>query len=89
MVVLVVVAAYFGIVLYGGLSITAMLTMPLKGKVCCLAIPHEEITFKTTDGLILSGWYVPPKNGAVVILLHPYYANRLWVVPVAQPRLFR
>jgi dienelactone hydrolase len=28
---------------------------------------HEDVTFKTSDGLRLRGWYVPSKNGAAVI----------------------
>lgn len=28
---------------------------------------HENVTFTTTDGLRLRGWYVPSKNGAAVI----------------------
>ena len=30
----------------------------------------------TEDDVQLHGWYVPPKNGAVVILQHGYKANR-------------
>jgi len=29
--------------------------------------PHENVTFKTVDGLRLHGWYVPSRNGAAVI----------------------
>ena len=29
--------------------------------------PHEDVTFTTSDGLRLRGWYVPSKNGAAVI----------------------
>jgi dienelactone hydrolase len=29
--------------------------------------PHEDVTFTTTDGLRLTGWYVPSKNRAAVI----------------------
>jgi dienelactone hydrolase len=32
-----------------------------------LGATHEEVTFKTADGLRLRGWYVPSKNGAAVI----------------------
>jgi uncharacterized protein len=28
---------------------------------------HEDVTFRTSDGLELSGWYVPSRNGAAVI----------------------
>ena len=35
-----------------------------------LGVPHERVTFPTSDGVRLSGWYVPPRNGAVIALVH-------------------
>ena len=32
-----------------------------------LGAAHENVSFKTSDGLRLQGWYVPAKNGAAVI----------------------
>jgi uncharacterized protein len=32
-----------------------------------LGAAHEEVTFRTADGLQLNGWYVPSRNGAAVI----------------------
>ena len=32
-----------------------------------LGVAHENVTFTTSDGLELEGWYVPSKNGAAVI----------------------
>jgi hypothetical protein len=32
-----------------------------------LGAPHEEVSFTTSDGLRLEGWYVPSKNRAAVI----------------------
>jgi dienelactone hydrolase len=32
-----------------------------------LGVAHEDVSFKTADGLRLRGWYVPSKNGAAVI----------------------
>jgi uncharacterized protein len=32
-----------------------------------LDAPHENISFRTSDGLTLRGWYVPSRNGAAVI----------------------
>jgi len=81
--ILAAVASYFGIILYGALSITIELTIPLKSTVCCLEEQHEDIHFQTADGLTLSGWYIPPKNGAVIILFHFYYGNRRSMLPVA------
>ena len=32
-----------------------------------LDVPHETVTFESTDGLKLEGWYIPSRNGAAVI----------------------
>jgi uncharacterized protein len=32
-----------------------------------LGPPHEDVQFRTSDGLLLKGWYVPSRNRAVVI----------------------
>ena len=32
-----------------------------------LGAPSEDVSFETSDGLTLRGWYVPSKNGAAVI----------------------
>ena len=33
-----------------------------------LGAAHEDVAFTTSDGLRLSGWYVPSRNGAAVIV---------------------
>src|SRR5690242_11308890 len=35
-----------------------------------LGIAHEDVSFRSTDGLRLTGWYVPSRNGAAVVLVH-------------------
>ena len=32
-----------------------------------LGAPYEEVEFRTTDGLLLQGWYIKSRNGAAVI----------------------
>jgi hypothetical protein len=32
-----------------------------------LGVAHENVSFETSDGLKLEGWYIPSKNGAAVI----------------------
>jgi dienelactone hydrolase len=32
-----------------------------------LGAPHRDVSFETSDGLTLRGWYVPSRNGAAVI----------------------
>ncbi len=37
---------------------------------------YEEVAFLSADGLTLRGWYIPPKNGAVVVFAHGLGSNR-------------
>jgi hypothetical protein len=41
-----------------------------------LGIPHENVTFRSTDGLRLAGWYVPSRNGAAILVVHGGGGNR-------------
>lgn len=41
-----------------------------------LPLAVEEVTFAGGEGLEMAGWYIPPQNGATIILLHGYYGNR-------------
>lgn len=36
----------------------------------------EDVSFETSDGLMLRGWYVPSRNRAVVVLVHGFAENR-------------
>ncbi len=35
-----------------------------------LGLPHERVTFPASDGVHLSGWYLPSRNGAAIVLVH-------------------
>jgi alpha-beta hydrolase superfamily lysophospholipase len=41
----------------------------------------EDVSFRSPDGLLLRGFYVPSKNGAVVVLGHGLAANRMRFFP--------
>ena len=45
-----------------------------------LGIPHQEVAIATADGRELSGWYVPSRNGAAVLLSHGSGGSRERVV---------
>ena len=49
-----------------------------------LGVPHEDIVFRAHDGVRLSGWYIPSRNGTAVILVHGGGGNRGGVVKHAQ-----
>ncbi len=34
-----------------------------------LGVPHENVSFTTSDGLRLEGWYVPTQNGATIVVV--------------------
>lgn len=58
---------------------------PNQHPICCEtpldfgAEQYEEISIRTSDGITLAGWYVPPQEmaGAVVVLLHGADSDRL------------
>jgi len=51
------------------------------------ALPIEEVTFTSQDGLRLVGWYIPPapdSDGASVLFLHGHGANRAQFLETAE-----
>ena len=75
--------------LYLADTLARRVTAPLTAPVCCetpadFGAAYQPMHFQTADGLLLSGWYIPPRNGAVIILLHAYYADRRQTLPVAR-----
>ncbi len=50
-------------------SLAYVVTHTLRSEVpeAQLGAPHEDVSFETTDGLRLEGWFVPSRNGATVI----------------------
>ncbi len=36
----------------------------------------EDVALTTSDGITLKGWYIPSRNGAVIIAVHGYNGNR-------------
>jgi pimeloyl-ACP methyl ester carboxylesterase len=44
----------------------------------------QQVTFQGIDGVKLVGNFVPPRNGAAVILMHGLYANREQLLPEAR-----
>jgi pimeloyl-ACP methyl ester carboxylesterase len=35
-------------------------------------VPHEEIILRSADGILLSAWYTPPRNEALILVGHGY-----------------
>lgn len=53
--------------------------MPFRSTVARpseLPLSTQDVAFIAADNLTLRGWYIPPQNGSVIILLHGYYNTR-------------
>jgi len=78
-----------GIIFLAAFLMATIVTIPLKSQVCCespaqFGADFQSMEFSTADGLTLTGWYIPPRNGAVVVLVHSYYGDRRQPLPVAE-----
>lgn len=43
-------------------------------------LSYETVTFQSSDGVNLSGWYIPSQNGAAIIAVHANDGNRTGVL---------
>ena len=39
-------------------------------------VDYENVTFSTSDNITLKGWYIAPKNNAIVVFVHGHRSNR-------------
>jgi pimeloyl-ACP methyl ester carboxylesterase len=79
-----------GLLLYLGLvlrnvyrSINPVRTPILQNPFTQLGVDFEDVVFPSRDGWMLSGWFIPPQNGATVILTHGMGGNRLDLMHIA------
>ncbi len=53
---------------------------PVRTPFCCTpaerGLAYENVSFKTTDGLTLRGWYLKGENRAAVMIIHGLHGNR-------------
>jgi pimeloyl-ACP methyl ester carboxylesterase len=70
--------------LLGPYAYVIVAARPDHHVVCCEtpldygAIEYEEVEIRTSDGIVLAGWFVSPKEppGAVIVLLHGAHGDR-------------
>jgi len=79
-VVLVLVQWYAIPVVTAGLATNT--THPRVASASTLGLPGaRDVSLKALDGVRLSGWYVPSRNGAAVILMHGSHGTRAATLP--------
>jgi uncharacterized protein len=49
-----------------------------------VGLSYEDVTFSATDGVMLSGWYVPSHNGAAIVVAHGAGSTRSSVLAPAR-----
>jgi uncharacterized protein len=72
----------FYLVLPIGIAISAV--FPIKEAVGAPPAGFDAVTLHTADNETLAGWYLPPSNGAVIILIHGAGGSREGLRPYAQ-----
>src|SRR5258705_188437 len=77
-------ALVLGLLAYGGVSfrvadgLTKPTRQPLDPPAESVAAVHEDVSFKSTDGLLLKGWWFPvPSADRAVVVVHGRGANRI------------
>lgn len=73
-----------GLLAYGGVSwrvaegLTKPTRQPLDPPAASVAAAYEDVSFKSTDGLTLKGWWFPvPSADRAVVVVHGRGANRI------------
>lgn len=71
-----------GLVWFSRVQALNLITQPVQGRSLPDKTPadynlaYQDVRVVTSDGLKLVGWYIPPQNGALIILQHGYKNNR-------------
>jgi fermentation-respiration switch protein FrsA (DUF1100 family) len=71
-----------GLLWFSRVQAITLITQPMDGRSLPVdtpakyGMPFSDVTVTSSDGLKLVGWYIPSKNGALVILQHGYKSNR-------------
>src|SRR5258705_13907256 len=73
-----------GLLAYGGVSyrvadgLTKPTRQPLDPPAASVAAVYEDVSFKSTDGLLLKGWWFPVASAdRAVVIVHGRGANRI------------
>jgi len=75
---------YLGAAIFEAYRTTHALRFPISESIAAqLEFPLEAVSFHSMDGLKLSGWLSPTRNGAWIILTHGFSSNRTSLLPLA------
>ena len=78
----VVVLLAVGLLWFTRMQALKLITQPMQGRnlpkdtPALYRLPYSDVTVTSSDGLKLVGWFIPPRDGRLVILQHGYKNNR-------------
>ena len=73
--ILLVPLTLFFVVMPVGVSLWT--THKYRDAIGTFAVAHQNVTLRTSDGLRLSGWYVPSRNRAAIVIVHGGGGDRM------------
>lgn len=68
--------AYAAISLYAALEFTRAERVPVEARPEAIRSGHQDVAFRTADGLLLRGWFFPVSSDRAAILVHGKDGNR-------------
>jgi uncharacterized protein len=79
------ISLYLGTAIFEAYRATHALRFPVSESIAARSeFPLESVVFHSLDGLKLSGWLGPTRNGAWILLTHGFSSNRTSLLPLAQ-----
>jgi uncharacterized protein len=80
MVLLLILAGNY-VIDYYAKALTKAGSWPITGTPADMGLVYEDMTLTTSDGLKISGWYIPGKKSEAVIVVHGIWANKQAILP--------
>ncbi len=80
---LVCLVALFFIVDYYANALTKAGSWPITGTPADFGLTYRDVTLTTSDGLKISGWYIPGNSSEAVITVHGIWGNKQATMPAA------
>jgi dipeptidyl aminopeptidase/acylaminoacyl peptidase len=80
--IVILLTALFGVLIVTRNEAHNLITAPIETRnlpektPASYALPYEDVTVTSPDGLRLAGWFIPSQNGAVIMMQHGYKSDR-------------
>lgn len=68
---------------YYAKALTKAGSWPITGTPADVGLAYEDVTLITSDGLKISGWYLPGIKPDAIVIVHGIWANKQAILPAA------